>query len=230
MRLNILLRSFCLGAALTVLAMDPQPSRAQESSNSRESIAALLKEIDEGERGVMTEYDESSVTMALQEVVEHRDSLSGATLDSLLSGLSHLAGSENQRVRSRAVDLLASYGDPNVVSTPLDGVLARLIRIYDSTSDEMIRGHVIVAIPDLHERNAALPFLRGIVTGTSPARLYEGSSDEAVRALEQLGRPGKALLRQLYESNRIVGIRDVDTGLWLRDLAVANGWMRGRQP
>lgn len=133
-------------------------------------------------------------------LVSRRDPSDSAVVDSVLDGMERLARSAaNDRVRARAASFLAVAGKAESNHRP---VLPRLIRLYRTSADPVVRVSVIRGMQGQQPEANALAFLKQVATST-PASAHPEFGDEpweAVTMLAHMGGAGQTALRELRSS------------------------------
>ena len=129
--------------------------------------------------------------------------------DSLLDGLERLAlTSENAKVRQEATAMIAFAGQVGRPTPPLPGVLPRLLRIYRSNTQWLVRALIRDQMPEQVERRAAAAFLRSVAaepdtsSGSGPHGYFSHGDPrtEAVARLAEMGEEGRAVLQAMHRS------------------------------
>jgi len=87
------------------------------------------------------------------------------------------------------------------VARPLPETYSRLMRIYRTSEEALVRIMVISAIGDLAVRSRAAAFLEGVVARDPLG--YNREPGEAVRSLVMMGDEGRAVLKRLHQSGAV---------------------------
>jgi hypothetical protein len=140
---------------------------------------------------------------AITYVFRHRADYPPATVRSLIDGLERLAlESGNGNVRHSSVRYLVLAGRFSD-ERPEPGLLARLKRIYASTSDPELRAVVVMSMGGLAERKEAIAFLDQVARQDPASEEFPNAALWALRVLPGMGDEGRAELKKLHESNAV---------------------------
>lgn len=131
----------------------------------------------------------------LGQVIFNRAPFPTALVDSLVLGLEQLAlTGAHENIRSAAVSTLVFMG------RDLPDGTERVIRIFERSNDQRVRGNVLVLLPMTSQKSRALGFLRRVAVRSG------GPQDEpakAITSLAHLGSDGQAVLRELHASGAV---------------------------
>ena len=123
------------------------------------------------------------------------------TIDSLVDGLEKLAlSSSSSVVRSNAAWNLAIAGSARLSDRNL---LNRLVRVYEQSTDELVRRSILGRMHVQQNRPAAIRFLIKVATESTSQQDYEEASLEAVSTLSYMGAEGKAALLILQRNGEL---------------------------
>lgn len=129
----------------------------------------------------------------------------GDYVDGVIDGLAELAVSHPEfRVRVAAAEYLMAPGRQDPSSEYLPGMVDRVQRVYEESTEPAIRSILIGWMPVQAETEAAVDFLRKVATSDkSPAGRMWPDEQLAIDALSRMGDRGRQVLRQLDESGQV---------------------------
>lgn len=181
-------------AALFMISLLPVTVTAQAVRTQRkpaEMVAAFASESSGGARRQAS----SQITQTLT----HPGPRPQADMDALLDGLEDLSvHSKSPTVRREAAFLISIPGSRRS-KTPSARTFERLQRVYRKSSDYTVKSVVVGVMGDLTDRGKPAAFLKTVAVEDSTGVLAE----VAVSALLTLGDEGRAVLRQLHDSNEV---------------------------
>jgi hypothetical protein len=120
-------------------------------------------------------------------------------MDALLDGLENLSvHSKSPTVRREAAFLISIPGSRRS-KTPSARTFERLQHVYRKSSDYTVKSVVVGTMGDLTDRGKAAAFLKTVAAEDSTGVL----AGSAVSSLLTLGDEGRAVLRQLHDSNEV---------------------------
>lgn len=178
------------------------------------SAGALLQRLEQAHRGRTA--DERP---AVEAILEQASSAAPARVDSLLSGLQQLAvASDSRRVRTVAVTALATAGGEDRPA-PAAGVVERLMEVYRTADDALIRAEALALVAHQADRAAAVQALRGVAT-QEPAELRADDAGRcAIWGLASMD--AEDTLRELHRSG---AVREAEARRALQVIADSLGW------
>jgi len=129
----------------------------------------------------------------------------GDYVDDVMDGLAELAVSHPEfRVRVAAAEYLMAPGKGSPSSEHLTGMVDRIQRVYEESSEPSIRSVFIRWMPYQAEAEAAVDFLQRVATSDkSPAGRMWPDEQLAIDALSRMGDHGRQVLRQLDEGGQV---------------------------
>ena len=189
---------------------------ASSAAAQQPSADALLQRLEQAHRDRTA--DEQPAVAA---VLEQAASAAPARVDSLLSGLQRLAtGSDSRRVRTVAVTALATAGGEDRPS-PAAGVVARLMDVYRTADDALIRAEALALVAHQADRAAAVQALRGVATQEAAELRADDAGRCAVWGLASLD--AEDTLRELHRTG---AVREAEARRALQVIADSLGWER----
>lgn len=195
-----------LALVAVMTAVQPSVGAAQRHPPGQGGVrlkpaAEALSLFEQENRGAQPKNRDGAMTIVY--VLTHPNRVSSATVDSVVSGLEHLAlNADVQRVRAAATSALVFTGDtrrPN----PLPGAFARTMRIYRKSRDPLVRATILPILPFYAEQDRVVAFLKSVATQSPAEQDYHDAPAQAVTALTYMGQKGRAALRDLLESNSV---------------------------
>lgn len=149
-------------------------------------------------------------------VLTYPEDYPAAELEVFMRGLEQLAlkgGSSRLRTSSSfSLSQLGSRRKPH----PVAGTMARLVRIYQRSSDPAVRGIIVVSLNDVAERQEALLFLERIAAQVPEKADFPAASSRALGTLVLMGDEGRVVLKRLHETG---SVRDPEARMELATLA-----------
>lgn len=183
-------------AAAATLLMFSEQLRAQgESPSTTLPIASLLARY-EREMATPPLYQSETGGLILEMITGRQVRITAERRATLLDGLERMALNPSvlEDTRADAAGLLALAGEEGV-SQPQPGTAARLGTIYRRGDSELVRRSILMRLPLLEERAAALQMLRGVLE--QPAERFRDEYWEAIRSLLATGEDGRRTMRQI---------------------------------
>lgn len=158
---------------------------------------------------------------ALAAILAEAESAAPARLDSLLAGLQRFAvSSESRRVRTMAVTALATVGSEDR-ARPAAGVVDRLMEVYRTADDALIRAEALALVAHQADRGAAVQALRQVATQGPDELRADDAGRCAIWGLASLD--AQDTLRELHRTG---AVRDADAQRALEVIADSLGWDR----
>ncbi len=134
--------------------------------------------------------------VGVRSIVTNPQDYSTETVEGVLDGLERLALSSNdRRVRVDAVVWLSTAGRTSATRTPYSGVVARLLRLYETSEDRAVRMAAVSSLVRQADAAAAVSFLETVAR-------EDRRDDRAAKAVQNLtgyGDQGRAALQRLYD-------------------------------
>jgi hypothetical protein len=199
---------------LLVLVLVPRLLSAQQGREVHRSPDELLAAFN-GEyqtpHGPVT-----AVGRDIAQVITHPETYNPKDLTRFVDGLERLAlKGVSEPVRTTAVMNLALLGSGRK-QHPVGGMVDRLQRIYYRTNEPVVRSMVVTALSEVAERPNALALLRKVAVQQPGQADFPGAASRALGTLVAMGDEGRAILRQLYETE---AVKDPEAKLELTNLA-----------
>jgi hypothetical protein len=202
-------RSLIAGVAFLCCVLAVAPATAQMRSPA-DLLAAYV-----GER--QTPMSKPGTTRASNELIHVLTSPTdyrAGDMESLVRGLEQLALTGSPpRLRAEAAFALSIPGSRGAAQS-ISGTFARLKRVYDSSSDPLVRSVLVGVMGDLTDQRQAALFLERIAKQERAD--FPESQRRALESLMRMDEEGCAVLKRLHESG---AVRDPEAKLTLAYLA-----------
>lgn len=180
-----------IAISVTVLCgiFAPTTSDSQVDERMQPSVQSARQTLLVFERGART----GSASLAL--MMRHPEKYPQPRLDSIIEGLESLAlKSKSSEVRIAAANSLSAAG---TVSNPNTTIIARQIKVFTLSQDELARRIILGRMSMQTDRVSAISFLKAIASKEAAHQDYEGASLEAVSTLSYMGSIGRTALSDL---------------------------------
>ncbi len=182
---------------------------------AKSHLPSAQQAVDEFEREMSTRVGIGG-PLAAATYLYNFDRFPKATVDSVLTGLAHLAlNAGDQKVRTAAASLLAFLGDTRR-SKQMPGSFTRSLRVYRQARDPMVRMIMLPVFSFYGESNQVIALLKSIAVQTASEEDFPDAPAYAVTALSYMGEEGRMALKQLFESKRV---RNPKAGAYLHYLS-----------
>ena len=134
-------------------------------------------------------------------VLMHPRDYPASNLAILLDGLESLAlTASSSQLRAASIMALSIPGSSHR-PLPIQSTMVRLERVYQHTTDPLVRGVIIAVMPDRIEKQEALAFLEHVAVKAPEDADFSGAASRAVATLEAMGADGQKVLRRIHEEN-----------------------------
>lgn len=183
-------------ACAPLTAQELAAAPGQQATRSPEEL--LVRFAEEERSGVAGQASEDIFRIFRDPVKYPR-----ATVEALLNGLERLALTSNHPYVRTAAAATISMAGWSTSKSPLSGIVARQVRIYQRTSDPMVRSAVVSSLTGAAETKSASAFLRTIALQSSRRGDFPNAPISAIRALTRLGEDGPATLRELHQNGQV---------------------------